>query len=147
MKKNAENRNNNKKDQQQFEEHTEMAVLGASPTIQDIMRAYLKNQVTSAVSSLQAVLEVAVRAWALGSLSQSQDNEIQESSSSQDAEPQSASDSFSDEQILEHLHTALTDKTLECAVLDRHGPGSSKYRNILQQELHSLLPKLNQTTN
>ncbi len=123
-----------------FEEHNEMAVLGASATIQDTMRSYLKKQITSAVSTFHAVLEVAVRAWGLGALSQSQENEHAESSSSETPDHDQGSDSFSEEQILEHLKTVLTEKTLECAVLERRSPGSSKYRPVGQQELHSLLP-------
>lgn len=130
-----------------FEEHTEIAVVGALRSIQDTMRSYLKNHVSSAVSTFQAVLAVAVQAWALGDLSQSHDSENPESSSSENTESQPPGNSFSDEQILEHLKTVLVDKTLECAVLERNGPGSSKYRAVGQQELHSFLPFLNQVTN
>jgi len=130
-----------------FEEYNEMAVLGASTSIQDTMRTYLKSQVTPVASPFQAVLEVAVRAWALGALSQSQDNENAEASSSEKPDNDQSSDSFSEEQILEHLKTVLTEKTLECAVLERNIPGSSKYRTVGQQELHSLLPLLKHTTN
>ena len=124
-----------------------MAVLGASTSIQDTMRTYLKSQVTPVASTFQAVLEVAVRAWALGALSQSQDNENTDASSSETPDKDQSSESFSEEQILEHLKTVLTEKTLECAVLERNIPGSSKYRTVDQQELHSLLPLLSQTTN
>jgi len=130
-----------------FEECNDMAVLGASATIQDTMRSYLKKQITPAASTFHAVLEVAVRAWALGALSQSQDNENTEASSSEKPDKDQSSDSFSEEQILEHLKCVLTEKTLECAVLERNTPGSSKYRTVDQQELHALLPLLNQTTN
>ena len=130
-----------------FEEYNEMAVLGASTSIQDAMRTYLKSQVTPVASTFQAVLEVAVRAWALGALSQSQDNENAEASSSEKPDNDQSRDSFSEEQILEHLKTVLTEKTLECAVLERNLPGTSKYRTVGQQELHSLLPLLKHTTN
>ncbi len=127
-----------------FEEHTELAVLGASPPIQDAMLSYLKNHVTPAISTLQTVLDVAVRAWTVGSLSQNHDNENPEPSSAEHADTETPPDSFSDEQILEHLKTVLTEKTLECAVLERHVPGSSKYRALGQHELQSLLPMLSQ---
>ena len=78
---------------------------------------------------------------------ESQDNENTETSSSEKPDKDKSSDSFSEEQILEHLKTVLTEKTLECAVLERNTPGTSKYRTVDQQELHSLLPLLNQTTN
>ena len=128
-----------------FEEHHEMAVLGASTPIQHTMRSYLQSHVTPAASTFQAVLEVAVRAWALGALSQSHDNENADATSSEKSDNAQANDSFSEEQILEHLKTVLTEKTLECAVLERHVPGSSKYRTVGQQELHSLLPMLTTT--
>lgn len=130
-----------------FEEHHEVAVLGATPKSQDTMRAYLKEHVTPTMATLQSVLEVAVRAWALGALSQIQDNENSDSSSSENKETQASNDSISEEQILEHLQNGLKDKTLECAVLERQAPGSSKYRTIVQQDIHSLLPFLHPTTN
>lgn len=128
-----------------FEEHHKVAVLGATPTIQDTMNAYLKKHVTPTVATLQAVLEIAVRAWALGALSQNQDNENSESSS-ENKEIESGNDSISEEHILEHLQNGLKDKTLECAVLERQAPGSSKYRTMTQEEIHALLPLLNPTT-
>ncbi len=130
-----------------FEEHHKVAVLGATPTIQDTMSAYLKKHVTPTVVTLQAVLQVAVRAWALGALSQIRDNENAESSSSENKETESTNNSFSEEKIWEHLQIGLKDKTLECAVLERQAPGSSKYRTITQEEIQSLLPLLKQTTN
>jgi len=131
-----------------FEEHTEMAMVGATPYVQDIMKSYLKTQVTPAMSSLQSVLDAAVRTWGRGALSQKQDEgDTQERLSSAKTEPPSADSSISEEQILDHLQTTLQDKTLECAVLDRHGPSSSKYRTISPQELRSLLPNLHPTPN
>ena len=113
--------------------------------IQDAMRTYLKNQSTPTGSTLQGALGVAVRAWALGSLSQSHDDENAEASEKPNTDD--SNESFSEEQILDHLKTVLTEKTLECAILERHGLGSSKYRSVDQQELSSLLPMLNPTTN
>ena len=128
-----------------FEEHNEMSVLGASVAIQDAMRTYLKNQSTPTGSTLQGALGVAVHAWALGSLSQSHDDENAEASEKPNTDD--SNESFSEEQILDHLKTVLTEKTLECAILERHGLGSSTYRSVGQQELSSLLPMLNLTTN
>ena len=130
-----------------FGEHHEVAVLGATPIIQDTMRAYLKKHITPTVAALQTVLDIAVRTWALGALSQNQDHENAESSSSESKETDSSNDSFSEEQVLEHLQNGLKDKTLECAVLERQAPGSSKYRTLSQQEIYSLLPLLKQATN
>ena len=129
-----------------FEEHNDMAVLGAAKLIEETMRAYLQKHVTPSVATLQAVLEVAVRAWALGALSQSHETEDSESSETETKKIEAPDHSFSEEQILEHLQTGLKDKTLECAVLERQAPGSSKYRTMNQQEIFSLLPWLNQAT-
>ena len=130
-----------------FEEQDTMAVLGAAPHIEDTMREYLKTHVTPNAATLQAVLDVAARAWALGALTQSHDNEQSESSSADTKETGSSQSSFSEEQILEHLQTGLKEKTLECAVLERQAPGSSKYRTLGQQEILSHLPLLNKTPN
>ncbi len=130
-----------------FEEHHEMAVLGSSPAIEHTMQRYLNTHITSSVATLQAVLEVAVRAWAVGALSQRHDNEHQEPSSTETKETETSDASFSEEQIVEHLQNGLKDKTLECAVLERQAPGSSKYRSISQQEILSLLPFLNKVAN
>jgi proteasome alpha subunit len=129
-----------------FEEHHDIAVIGATPDIQEAMSNYVKKHVSPTVTTLQGILEVAVRTWAVGALSQHEDDEHPEGSSSEKTKSETLKESFSEEQILEHLRTALTEKTLECAVLERQGPGSSKYRTVSQQELHSYLPILNQTT-
>ena len=130
-----------------FEEQTDMAVIGATPAIQNAMLSYLKTKITPTMDSLQNVLESAVRAWALGSLSQTREETGKESPASEDEEQVSGTNRFSDEELIEHLHTMLSEKTLECAVLERHVPGSSKYRTVGQQELHTLLPLLNHTAN
>jgi hypothetical protein len=40
-----------------------------------------------------------------------------------------------------HVRATVAEKTLECAVLDRAQPGSSKYRALMPEELGRLLPK------
>ena len=40
-----------------------------------------------------------------------------------------------------HLRETVAEKTIECAVLDRNQPGSSKYRALTPEELGRLLPK------
>jgi proteasome alpha subunit len=39
-----------------------------------------------------------------------------------------------------HLRDSVAEKTIECAVLDRNQPGTSKYRALNQDELGRLLP-------
>jgi hypothetical protein len=40
-----------------------------------------------------------------------------------------------------HVRGIAGERTIECAVLDRQTPGTSKYRSFTQAELSRLLPK------
>jgi hypothetical protein len=42
--------------------------------------------------------------------------------------------------LFAHLREAVTEKTVECAVMERGAPGSSKYRALKADEIGRLLP-------
>lgn len=111
-----------------FEETTRSAVLAATPAVQAQMTAYLQQATSDPPSSLEMALEIAVRAWGLGSLGQTS------------AQGEKGGEPPEESQVLAHLREALADKTLECAVLERQAPGSSKYRTLQAEELSRLLP-------
>jgi proteasome alpha subunit len=124
-----------------FEETTGRAVLAAGQAVQTKMLAYLKEQ-RPATLSLEQALELALRAWAIGSLAQQQDEADQQAqamppasgvSSSADAIPSS-------DALIAHVRGLAGDRTIECAVLERQAPGASKYRAFKPADLSRLLP-------
>ncbi|MEW6245267.1 MAG: proteasome subunit alpha [Nitrospirota bacterium] len=127
-----------------FEETTGCAVLAATPAIQTEMGAYLKQEGDLASASLEQAVSSAVCAWAVGSLAQilerTEDRQGEEKPSrSNHAQPApSAPDKA---RLLAHLRETVAEKTLECAVLERGAPGSSKYRALKPDEVGRLLPR------
>ncbi|HEX4969021.1 MAG TPA: hypothetical protein VFV44_10910 [Nitrospiraceae bacterium] len=124
-----------------FEEMTDRAVLAAGPAVQTKMLAYLKEQ-QSTTLSLEQALDLALRAWAIGSLAQQQDEADQQpeatppasgAGSSAAAVPSSAA-------LIAHVRGLAGDRTIECAVLERQAPGTSKYRALKPADLSRLLP-------
>jgi proteasome alpha subunit len=117
-----------------FEETSGPAVLAATPAIQARMSAYLKSQGPASAALAPAVM-LAARAWALGSLAQTTPRPEDEEAAAAPAgqEPDEAA-------LLAHLRETLADKTVECALLERQAPGSSKYRRLTADELAGLLP-------
>jgi proteasome alpha subunit len=122
-----------------FEEGTHCAVLAARPAVEQEMVAYLRQQSTSEWSLEQAV-GAAIRAWALGDRAQRKESEeVSETHENKGgAVNQETNDAGS---LYAHLRTTVAEKTIECAVLDRREPGSSKYRALTSGELGRLLPK------
>jgi proteasome alpha subunit len=124
-----------------FEEITGHAVLAASTAIQAKMLAYLKEQ-QQATLSLEQALNLALRTWAIGSMAQQQDEADQQA----EAKPavsgsgSSASAIPSSNALIEHVRGLAGERTIECAVLERQAPGSSKYRPLKQADLSRLLP-------
>jgi proteasome alpha subunit len=120
-----------------FEEISGCAVLAATPSVQAEMTDYVKQQRDLASAALPAALDVAIRAWAVGSLAQSretdEDQQASQSSPAAAAPPDPAA-------LLAHLRGTTAEKTIECAVLERHASGSSKYRALHVEELTRLLP-------
>jgi proteasome alpha subunit len=101
------------------------------------MVAYLKQQ-ASAPPSLEQACGIALRTWALGDRSQRKTGEDKAEQSPATTEKPAATDATS---LYAYLRDAVTEKTVECALLDRNQPGSSKYRVLTPDELGRLLPK------
>jgi proteasome alpha subunit len=122
-----------------FEEAARFAVLAASPAIQVDMAAHLASRIDASLDLHQA-LDAALETWALASMAQQRDAEAAEHGDGK-AEPEKPHPTPPDRQSIDrHLQYTLKDKHVECAVLERHASGSSKYRGIAQEELRRLLP-------
>ena len=122
-----------------FEETTGCAVLAATPAVQTEMMAYLRQETSSGVSLAQAV-SAALRVWALGDRAQreasEEDRDRGDNKETAMAKPPSADAAA----LSAHLRSTVGEKTVECAVLERNQPGSSKYRALNPDELGRLLP-------
>ena len=125
-----------------FEETTGRAVLAATPAVQTKMMSYLKEQ-TPATLSLEQTLDLALRTWAIGSLAHQQEETDQQA----EAKPptsgtgSSAAAIPSVDALMAHVRGIAGERTIECAVLDRQAPGTSKYRSLKPADLSRLLPK------
>lgn len=132
-----------------FEEATGHAVLAATPAIRAQMSARLAAEPGLASAPLARALEVALRAWAAGSLAQATDSSEdapRDEAAPPKAEAEPAPPPVDEARLLEHLHEALRDRvkgrSVECAVLERDAPGSSKYRALTASEIAALVPRL-----
>jgi proteasome alpha subunit len=122
-----------------FEEGTHCAVLAATPAVEQEMVGYLRRTSTENCSLEQAV-GAAICAWAVGHRAQGRMSE--ELSQSQEAKPDMVGKESNDTgSLYAHVKGSVTEKTIECAVLDRQQAGSSKYRALTSDELGRLLPK------
>jgi proteasome alpha subunit len=124
-----------------FEETTGRAVLAAGPAVQSKMLAYMKEQ-QPATQSLEQALDLALRTWAIGSLAQQQDETDQHTEATP---PASGADSSAaavpnSDTLIAHVRGLAGDRTIECAVLERQAPGTSKYRALKPADLSHLLP-------
>lgn len=117
-----------------FDETPDGAVLAATPAIRADMTAYLKRQAPLTSASLAQALDVSLRTWAVGALAQAGD----------EAEPDTPAPvaPVPADRLLAHLRETLAEKALECAVLDRQTPGSSKYRALHADDVLRLIPTL-----
>lgn len=124
-----------------FEETTGRAVLAATSAIQTKMLAYLKEQHPLTLS-LEQALNLALRAWAIGSLAQRQDEADQQAEATPSASVtgSSAAATPGNDTLIAHVGGLAGERTIECAVLERQAPGSSKYRPLKQADLSRLLP-------
>ncbi len=115
-----------------FEESPGCAVLAATPAIQEDMAAYLRRHLPASPTLADAV-GLALKTWAFGDAAQRR---------SADEAGETKADSYdpADGVLWTHVRESLQDKTIECAVLDRHQAGSSKYRALRGTELERLLP-------
>jgi proteasome alpha subunit len=124
-----------------FEEMTGRAVLAATAAAQAKMLAYLKEQ-QPATLSLEQALDLSLRAWAIGSLAHQQDEADQQAEAKPPASGAGASAAVlpSSDALIAHVRGLAGERTIECAVLDRQVPGTSKYRPLKQADLSRLLP-------
>ncbi len=119
-----------------FEEGGHCAVLAASKAVEQDMIGYVRQQVSNP-PSLEQALGIAIRAWALGDRTQREaDDEVSESAPGA-AVASAATESAA---LYAYLREAVAGKTIECALLDRTQPGSSKYRALTSDEVGRLLP-------
>lgn len=124
-----------------FEESTGCAVLAATPAVQIKMLSYLKNQMRGPLS-LEQALELALRVWAIGSLAHQQEEADQQAETKPPARGagESAAAAPGSDALFAHVRSLAGERTIECAVLDRQSPGSSKYRSLRPTDLSRLLP-------
>ncbi len=118
-----------------FEEMPGWAVMAATPAVQQDMSAYLKREAGLASASLSRAVSSALHAWALGSMAQ----QHAEAEGDQEAsQPAAATPDMT--ALFAHLRETAAEKTVECAVMERGAPGSSKYRTLTPDELADVLP-------
>ncbi|MBH0202493.1 MAG: hypothetical protein HP496_09440 [Nitrospira sp.] len=118
-----------------FEEKSHYAVLAATPSVEQEMVTYLRQEPTV---SLEQAIGAAIRAWAVGDRAQCQVLEEAEAPREGRADPRQQP--TNDEALYAHMRQRVAEKTIECAVLDRSLQGSSKYRALDDGELSRLLP-------
>ncbi len=119
-----------------FEEKNQYAVLAATSAVEQRMAGYLKEQ---SIASLEDAAGAAIRAWAVGDRAQRRTLDDGEGHGESKTGPDhQAMDS---ETLYAHLRRCIAEKTVECALLDRHVQGPSKYRALGTDELRTVLPK------
>ena len=127
-----------------FDEATGSAVLAATSTVRERMVAYLKHAGSVRSASLEQALEQALKAWAVGSLAQQMEPDEEPGEGQKEgpdsAPPTSDGQPPGDPTLFAHLREVLAERTIECIVLERNLPGSSKYRAVAQDDLTQLLP-------
>lgn len=127
-----------------FEESTGWALLAASDTAQASMHRFLKQEPDLHQGSLSQVLPSCLLAWAVGSLAQQDDDpdhDLQDHTKGSDSNPTSPPAVVPERsRLLEHLQGIRTTMSLECVILGRAVPGSSKYRVLNAGQLAECLP-------
>lgn len=129
-----------------FEETTGCAALAATASIQKLMQTELKQAGASGPLALAGALESALRVWALGSLAQSRaagedrEDEGQERDRKSEDSGTRTESKADPAAVTAHLREQMADRAVECTVLERQLPGSSKYRAIKPDDLAALLP-------
>ena len=125
-----------------FEERRGWSVLGATSAVQARMGRYIDSQPGFAQAPLTQAVETGLCAWAVGSLAQtSSGNPEGESSSVRESGDKAAAEALPDTTaLLAHVRQTVAEKSLECVLLERNGPGSSKYRALRADEVGRLLP-------
>ena len=126
-----------------FEEAKTCMVIAGTPSIQLALLEHVKGEIRETVPSLKEAVDLAVKTWGMGDLLHNMvpsDRDSDEVKVHPIAEPAAAAQQFSDEDILSHLRQTLPQHTLECSLLDRTLPGTSKYRTLSTDEVADLLP-------
>ncbi len=119
-----------------FEEKSRYAVLAATSAVEQKVAEYLREQ---SIGSLEDAVGAAIRAWALGDRAQRQATD--EGESHDEARAGSDQDAADAETLYAYLRRCIAEKTIECALLDRHVQGPSKYRALGIDDLKAVLPK------
>jgi len=123
-----------------FEESTTFSCIAASNHIQARMAAYFKDLASDNLGTLPVVLDRALKTWAVGLWHQTQEDHEETTSSDHKQKDDQAGHGPTEEEVVECLRDALTDKTLECVTIDRKIPGTSKYHQISSDAIKTLLP-------
>lgn len=124
-----------------FEERRGWAALGATSAVQVQMARYIDAQPGFAQASLAQAVETGLCAWAVGSLAQTSSGTSDGDSSVRDAAEKPDAEALPDKTaLLAHVRQTVAEKSLECVLLERNGPGSSKYRTLRPDELGRVLP-------
>lgn len=125
-----------------FEELSGCAALAATPDVQKTMVDVVRRSVSHVTAPFQEALRIALHAWSLGSfLQQKSEHETPEGKPRDAAQADGHAPTLPDDLALTaHLREVIQGKAVECAVLERQAPGSSKYRAIKPDELRDLLP-------
>jgi proteasome alpha subunit len=119
-----------------FEEKSQYAVLAATSAVEQKMAGYLREQ---SIASLEDAVGAAIRTWAVGDRAQRRALDEGEGHDETRTSPdQLATDA---ETLYAYLRRCRTEKTVECALLDRQVQGPSKYRALGVDELKTVLPK------
>ena len=119
-----------------FEEGSSCAVLAVSKSVEQDMVSYLRREAPT-MPSLEQAFGIALRTWALGDRLQRKVAEESSEGSPAEGKPEHMEAAS----LYDYLRERLTEKNVECALLDRDQPGSSKYRTLSSDDVSRLLPK------
>ncbi len=118
-----------------FEEKNRYAVLAATSVVEQAMIEYIRQQ---SIVSLKDAVDMAIRTWAVGDRAQRptlEDGEgLDQATTGLDRQVTDAGTLYA------HLRRCMAERTIECALLDRHVQGPSKYRALEADELGTVLP-------
>src|SRR6185437_14968838 len=101
-----------------FAEKTQYAVLAATSVVEQTMIGYLRQQ---SIVSLKDAVDVAIRTWAVGD--RAQQLALEEGEDHDEARTGPDQQVIDAEILYAHLRRRIAEKTIECALLDRHVQG------------------------
>ncbi len=117
-----------------FEESGQAAVLAATKAVEQEMIALLRREPPRL--SVEQAVAAALRVWAMGDRLQRQSADADSGGA-----PPAVQSSTDAARLYAHVRETVGEKSIECVLLDRAQPGSSKYRGLTPDELGRLLPK------